>query len=41
MRLRITGDEGSQNLRLDNTGYCPELHQRLVEIVGEGNLVVG
>jgi DNA polymerase-3 subunit alpha len=41
VRLRITGDEGSQNLRLDNTGYCPELHQRLVEIVGEANLVVG
>ncbi len=31
------------NLKLSNiyTNYCPELHQRLVELVGEGGLKVG
>ena len=40
VRLLVTGDDGSRNLRLPGAAYCPELHQRLVEIVGEGNLAV-
>ena len=38
--LRVTNTEKVINLRLSNlaTGYCPELHQRLAELVGEGGI---
>ncbi len=38
--LRVTNEEKIINLKLSNmrTGYCPELHQRLVELVGEDGL---
>jgi DNA polymerase-3 subunit alpha len=37
VKLRVTKEERIINLRLSNiyTNYCPELHQRLVELVGE------
>ena len=40
--LRVTNEERIVNLKLSNmrTGYCPELHQRLVELVGEGGIRV-
>jgi len=40
--LRVTSEEKVINLRLSNmyTNYCPELHQRLVELVGEDGLRV-
>ena len=38
--LRVTNEERVVNLKLSNiyTNYCPELHQRLVELVGEEGL---
>jgi DNA polymerase-3 subunit alpha len=38
--LRVTNEEKIINLKLSNmrTGYCPELHQRLVELVGEDGI---
>ena len=38
--LRITNEEKIINLKLSNiyANYCPELHQRLVELVGEDGL---
>ena len=39
--LRVTNDERVVNLKLPpntTTNYCPELHQRLVELVGEEGL---
>ncbi|MBI4284169.1 MAG: DNA polymerase III subunit alpha [Chloroflexi bacterium] len=33
--LYIKNEEGIEPLRLPSTGYCPELHHRLVELVGE------
>jgi len=38
--LRVASEEKVINLRLSNiyTNYCPELHQRLVELVGEEGL---
>jgi len=38
--LQVTNEEKVFNLRLPNltTNYCPELHQRLVELVGEDSL---
>lgn len=36
--LRVENGEKVDILRLFNTGYCPELHQRLVELVGEERL---
>jgi len=40
--LRVTNGEKVINLRLSNmyTNYCPELHQRLVELVGEDGIRV-
>ncbi len=40
--LRITNEEKIINLRLSSiyANYCPELHQRLVELVGEDGLRV-
>jgi len=40
--LRVTNEERIVNLKLSNmrTGYCPELHQRLLELVGEGGIRV-
>ena len=39
--LRVTNKDKIFNLKLPNTtNYCPELHQRLVELVGEDGLVV-
>jgi len=40
--LRVTNEERIVNLKLSNmrTGYCPELHQRLVELVGEDGIRV-
>ena len=40
--LRVTNEEKIINLKLFNmrTSYCPELHQRLVELVGEGGIRV-
>ena len=40
MRLRVEGSNGGSTVRLPAAGYTPELHKRLVEIVGEGNVVV-
>jgi DNA polymerase-3 subunit alpha len=42
VNLCVTNGERVFNLRLSNiyTNYCPELHQRLVELVGEGGLRV-
>ena len=38
--LRVTNEEKVINLKLSNiaTNYCPELHQQLVELVGEDGL---
>jgi len=36
--LRVTIGEKVDNLRLPDTGYCPELHERLVALVGEEGL---
>ncbi len=38
--LQVTNEEKVFNLKLPNltTDYCPKLHQRLVELVGEGKL---
>jgi len=38
VKLSVGNGEKVTNLRLSNisTNYCPELHQRLVELVGEG-----
>lgn len=33
--LRLETDDKVNNLQLPSTGYCPELHQRLAEVVGE------
>jgi DNA polymerase-3 subunit alpha len=40
--LRVTNEEKIINLKLSSirTGYCPELHQRLVELVGEDGIRV-
>jgi DNA polymerase-3 subunit alpha len=40
--LRVANEEKIINLELSNmhTGYCPELHQRLVELVGEDGISV-
>ncbi|MBA7474082.1 DNA polymerase III subunit alpha [subsurface metagenome] len=40
--LRVTNEEKIISLKLSNmrTGYCPELHQRLVELVGEDGIRV-
>jgi hypothetical protein len=42
VNLCVTNEQRVFNLRLGNiyTNYCPELHQRLVELVGEGGLRV-
>jgi len=42
VNLCVTNEERVFNLKLANiyTNYCPELHQRLVELVGEGGLRV-
>ena len=40
--LRVTNEEKVTKLKLPNiyTNYCPELDQRLVELLGEGGLRV-
>jgi len=40
VRLNVTNGEKIVNLRLYNihTNYCPELHERLVELVGEDEI---
>ena len=40
--LRVANEEKVINLKLSNiyTNYCPELHQRLVELVGENGIRV-
>jgi DNA polymerase-3 subunit alpha len=38
--LQVENGESVNKLKLCNTGYCPELHQRLVELVGEEKLKV-
>ena len=42
VNLCVVNGEKIINLRLSNiyTNYCPELHQRLVELVGEEGLEV-
>jgi DNA polymerase-3 subunit alpha len=42
VNLCVTNEQRVFNLKLSNiyTNYCPELHQRLVELVGEGGLKV-
>ncbi len=41
VKLSITSEDGVINLKFPiYTNYCPELHQRLVELVGEGKLTV-
>jgi len=42
VNLCVTNEQRVFNLKLANiyTNYCPELHQRLVELVGEGGLRV-
>jgi hypothetical protein len=42
VRLSVTRGDEVINLRLPEmtTGYCPELHQQLAALVGEGNLTV-
>jgi hypothetical protein len=39
VKLIINNGEKATNLRLHHvtTGYCPELHERLVELVGENS----
>ncbi len=34
-KLEIVNGEKTTHLRLPKTGYCPELHQRLAQLVGE------
>jgi DNA polymerase-3 subunit alpha len=36
--LRVGNGEKVESLKLSNTGYCPALHQQLVELVGEEGL---
>jgi len=36
--LRVGNGEKVESLKLSNAGYCPELHQQLVELVGEEGL---
>ena len=38
--LRVTNEEKVFHMKLSNvyTNYCPELHQRLVELVGEDGI---
>ncbi|MFC2005411.1 DNA polymerase III subunit alpha [Chloroflexota bacterium] len=36
--LCVENEDRVDNLKLPSTGYCSELHQRLVELVGEGGL---
>jgi DNA polymerase-3 subunit alpha len=38
--LYIKNEDSIEPLRLPTTGYCPELHQRLAELVGEEGLKV-
>jgi len=38
--LRVNIEGRVFNLKLPNTSYCPELYQRLVELVGEEGLRV-
>ena len=38
--LSVRSEDRVNNLRLATTGYCPELHQRLVELVGEAGVRV-
>ncbi|MFA5055860.1 MAG: DNA polymerase III subunit alpha [Dehalococcoidia bacterium] len=38
--LRVEVSNGGDTVRLSPAAYTPELHERLVEIVGEGNVVV-
>jgi DNA polymerase III alpha subunit len=38
--LSVRSEDRVNNLRLATTNYCPELHQRLVELVGEDGLRV-
>ncbi|MFC1918677.1 DNA polymerase III subunit alpha [Chloroflexota bacterium] len=38
--LAVENGEQPENLRLASTGYCPELHRQLVELVGEEGLRV-
>jgi len=42
VNMRVDNGDRVVNLKLSNiyTGYCPELHQRLVELVGEEGLRV-
>jgi hypothetical protein len=42
VNLRVIGEEKVIKLRLSNlyANYCPELHQRLVELVGEEGIGV-
>jgi DNA polymerase-3 subunit alpha len=40
VRLRVEGSNGSDTMRLPPAAYTPELHKRLVEIVGEDNVIV-
>jgi len=39
-KLEIVNGERTTHLRLPKTGYCPELHQRLAQLVGEGEVRV-
>ena len=38
--LHLKNGENIDSLKLPNTGYCPELHQQLAELVGEEGLRV-
>jgi len=38
--LRLKNGDNVENLRLPDTNYCPELHQRLAWMVGEEGVVV-
>ncbi len=38
--LSVGSGDSVENLRLSNASYCPELHRRLVELVGENGLRV-
>ncbi len=40
VRLDIVSNEGVTKLEASPTGYCPELHRKLVSLLGEGNLIV-
>ena len=39
-KLEIVNGERTTHLRLPKTGYCPELHQRLAQLVGEAGVGV-